>query len=163
MAFDAHDPAIRATLKAAGDKYLAGDTQGARSRASLARAWRRRGRRRSAGGQVAGRERRCRPRTPTFARRSWAPRPRAGTPTLRNYLLGLQDKRLRSFDRIMLIGGLSGTTRKLATSPPTGFSPTTIEARQRQRHLHQQPAAEHAQQPVRRGRGGSRAALGPTV
>lgn len=117
VAFDAHDPAIRAKLKAAGDAYLAGDEKAvdpAFLGAALAVVA-------EEGGLTAAK---------TLVAKGLASEDgdvraeelgaaaASGHADVANYLLGLDDKRLRSFDRIGIIGELVGTpeTRDLTTN-----------------------------------------------
>ena len=117
VAFDAHDPAVRAKLKAAGDAYLAGDEKAvdpAFLGAALAVVA-------EEGGLTAAK---------TLVAKGLASEDgdvraeelgaaaASGHADVANYLLGLDDKRLRSFDRIGIIGELVGTpeTRDLTTN-----------------------------------------------
>jgi hypothetical protein len=116
VAFEAKDPAVRAKLKAAGQAYLAGDTK-AVDPAFLGQAL-------AVVSEDGGL-----PVAKTLVEKGLANEDGdvraeelgaaagSGHADVANYLLGLDDKRLRSFDKIMLLGQLIGTneTRSLTT------------------------------------------------
>jgi hypothetical protein len=117
LAFDAHDPAVRAKLKGAGDAYLAGDTKAVDpaflgtalavvaedGNLATAKMLVEKGLS-SEDGDVRGSE--------------LGAAAASGHADVANYLLALNDKRLRSFDRIGIIAELIGTpeTRDLTTN-----------------------------------------------
>jgi hypothetical protein len=108
IAFDAHDPTVRAKLKTAGDAYLAGN-RNAVDPAFLGSAL---GVVAEDGGlPVAKRlvEKALATEDAEVRQAELGAAAASGHPEVANYLLGLNDKRLRSFDRIMLIGQLIGT------------------------------------------------------
>jgi len=115
MAFDARDPALRATLKTAADKYLAGDTQaldpGFRDAGLTVVA--------EDGGLASAKmlvEKALSNEDADVRRAELGAAASSGHADVANYLLALSDKRLRTFDRIMLIAVLASTpaTRDLA-------------------------------------------------
>jgi aminopeptidase N len=115
MAFDAHDADVRAKLKAAADAYLGGDTNAldpSYLSAALAVVA-------EDGGLAAAKmlvEKGLSSEDPDVRASELGAAAGSGHADVAKYLLGLNDKRLRSFDRIMLIGGLAGTpdTREIA-------------------------------------------------
>jgi hypothetical protein len=115
MAFDAHDPAVRATLKAAAEKYLAGDTKaidpGFRGSGLAVLA--------EDGGLAEVKklvETGLSSEDPVLRQAALGAASASGHADAANYLFALDDKRLRSFDKLMMLGGLIGTpaTRSLA-------------------------------------------------
>lgn len=117
VAFDAHEPAMRAKLKAAADKYLAGDEKALdpafRGAAFTVVA--------EDGGLPAAKmlvEKALSTEDPDVRQSQLAAAASSGSTEVANYLLNLQDKRLRSYDRIGLIYGLAETvgTRDYAAS-----------------------------------------------
>jgi hypothetical protein len=117
LAFDARDPAVRARLKAAGEAYLAGDKQ-ALDPAFLGTALAvvaEDGNLATAKSLV---EKGLSEEDGDVRASELGAAAASGHADVANYLLGLNDKRLRSFDRIMLIGQLIGTpeTRDLTTN-----------------------------------------------
>jgi hypothetical protein len=114
MAFGAHDPAVRAKLKAAADGYLAGDKNAldpsfvGSALAVVA----------EDGGMAAAKmlvDKALSSEDPDFRATALSAAAGSGNAEVANYLLSLDDKRLRTFDRMMLIGGVAGTreTREL--------------------------------------------------
>ena len=108
VASEAHDPAVRAKLEAAGERYLAGDTK-AVDQAYIGMAL---GLVVEKGGVAAAK------RLVALALGSEDPVVResalgaaasSGRADVATYLLDLKDARLRSYDRIALIGALAGT------------------------------------------------------
>jgi hypothetical protein len=116
IAFDARDPAVRAKLKAAGDAYLAGDKNAVdpaflgTALAVVAE---------EGGLPVAKRlvEKALTSEDADVRSSELGAAAGSGHSDVATYLLGLNDKRLRSFDRIRLIGQLIGTpeTRALTS------------------------------------------------
>jgi hypothetical protein len=109
MAFGAHDPAVRAKLKAAGEAYLGGNKE-ALDPAFLGAAL---GVVSQDGGLPAAKtlvEKALSTEDSDVRANELAAAAASGHSDVANYLLGLDDKRLRSFDRILLIGQLIGTT-----------------------------------------------------
>jgi hypothetical protein len=117
LAFDAHDPATRAKLKAAGEAYLAGDEKAvdpAFLGAALAVVA-------EDGGLPVAKtlvEKGLSTEDGDVRSAELGAAAASGHAEVANYLLALNDKRLRSFDRIGLIGELIGTpeTRELSTN-----------------------------------------------
>jgi hypothetical protein len=108
VAFDARDPAVRATLKAAAEKYLAGDEKALdpafRGAAFAVVA--------EEGGLPAAKmlvEKALSTEDPDVRRAELGAASSSGSTEVANYLLNLQDKRLRSYDRLGLIYGLADT------------------------------------------------------
>ena len=110
MAFDARDAAVRGTLKAAAEKYLAGDSQALdpgfldAGFAVVA----------EDGGLPVAKmlvEKGLSTEDSDVRQAELGAAAASGHADVANYLLNLQDKRLRNFDRIMVIGGLSGTSQ----------------------------------------------------
>jgi hypothetical protein len=108
VAFDAHDPAVRAKLKAAAEKYLAGDEKAVdpafRGSALSVLA--------EDGGLATAKmlvEKALSTEDPDVRAAELGAAASAGTTDVADYLLGLQDKRLRSYDRLQLIYGLAET------------------------------------------------------
>lgn len=106
VAFDAHDAAIRATLKRAAEKYLAGDKSALdpsfRPAALSVVA--------SDGGLSEAKKLVAlglSSEDPELRRAALDAASQSGRADVANYLLALDDKRLRSFDRLGVIGGLS--------------------------------------------------------
>ena len=116
MAFDAHDPAVRAKLKAAGDAFLAGDKQAvdpAFRGAALAVV--------AEDGNLATAqamiEKGLSSEDADVRQAELGAAAGGGHADVANYIFNLNDKRLRSFDRIMLLGELSSEpeTREMTT------------------------------------------------
>jgi aminopeptidase N len=108
MAFEAHDPSIRATLKSAAGKYLAGD-QKALDRAFLTTgltALAQDGGLPVAKSLVDGA---LATEDPDVRQAMLGAASSAGSREVATYLLDLNDKRLRSYDRLGLIYGLAET------------------------------------------------------
>jgi len=116
VAFEAKDPAVRAKLKAAGDAYLKGDTKAVdpaflgQALAVVA----------EEGGLTAAKtlvEKGLASEDGDVRAQELGAAAGSGHADVANYLLGLDDKRLRSFDKIMILGQLIGTneTRALTT------------------------------------------------
>lgn len=116
LAFEARDPAIRAKLKSAGDAYLAGDKNAVDpaflgpALAVVA----------EEGGLPAAKtlvEKALSSEDGDVRANALGAAAASGHADVANYLLALNDKRLRSFDRIGIIGQLIGTpeTRDLTT------------------------------------------------
>jgi aminopeptidase N len=108
VAFDARDPAVRAKLKAAAEKYLAGDEK------ALDPAFRDAGFTVVAedGGLVAARmlvDKALSSEDPDVRGAELGAAASSGSTDVADYLLKLQDKRLRSYDRLGLIYGLADT------------------------------------------------------
>jgi aminopeptidase N len=108
LAFDAHDPAVRAKLKAAAEKYLAGDKKAVdpafRGSALSVLA--------EDGGLATAKmlvEKALSTEDPDVRAAELGAAASAGMTDVADYLLGLQDKRLRSYDRLQLIYGLAET------------------------------------------------------
>jgi len=108
MAFDAHDPAVRAKLKAAADSYLAGDTKaldpGFRDSAFAVTA--------EEGGLPAAKllvDKGLSSEDSDIRQSLLVGAAASGHADVAEYLLGLKDKRLRSFDRLFLISVLAQT------------------------------------------------------
>jgi aminopeptidase N len=117
VAFDAKDPAVRAKLKAAGEAYLAGDKQ-ALDPAFLATGLTVVS---QEGGMAAAKtlvDKGLSSEDGDVRASELGAAAASGRADVANYLLGLNDKRLRSFDRLMLIGQLIGTpeTRDLTAN-----------------------------------------------
>ncbi|WP_241656459.1 ERAP1-like C-terminal domain-containing protein [Sphingomonas oligophenolica] len=113
---DARDPAIRATLKAAGNKYLAGD-ETALDPAFIGAALNVVA---EDGGLPAVKtlvDRALASENPMFRQNALGAAAGSGDADAANYILALDDKRMRSFDRIGLIFGIVGNldTRDLGT------------------------------------------------
>jgi aminopeptidase N len=116
LAFEARDPAVRAKLKAAGNAYLAGDKKAvdpAFLGAALAVVA-------EDGGLPAAKtlvEAGLSSEDGDVRANALGAAAASGHSDVANYLLALNDKRLRSFDRIGIIGQLIGTpeTRQLTT------------------------------------------------
>ncbi len=117
VAFEAHGPAVRTKLKAAGDAYLAGN-RNAVDPAFLGTAL-------SVvaeeGGLPAAKmlvAKALSTEDSDVRQAELGAAAGSGHPDVATYLLGLHDKRLRSFDRLGLIGELVGTpeTRELTTN-----------------------------------------------
>jgi len=115
MAFDARDAAVRAKLKTAGDAYLAGD------KTALDPAYLGAGLSVVAdeGGLAAAKmlvDRALGSEDADVRQAELGAAASTGHADVANYLLSLEDKRMRSFDRLMLIGELAGTreTRDVA-------------------------------------------------
>ena len=116
LAFEARDPAVRTKLKAAGDAYLAGDKNAvdpAFLGAALAVVA-------EEGGLPAAKalvEKGLSSEDGDVRANALGAAAASGHADVANYLLALNDKRLRSFDRIGIIGELIGTpeTRALTT------------------------------------------------
>jgi len=108
LGFEAHDPAVRAKLKAAGDAYLAGDKNAvdpAFLGAALAVVA-------EEGGLPVAKMLVAKGLATEDAEVREAELGAAaasGHADVASYLLGLNDKRLRSFDKIMILGELIGT------------------------------------------------------
>ena len=108
MAFDAHDSAVRARLKAAGNAFLAGDAQAvdpAFRGAALAVVA-------EDGGMATAKtlvDKGLTEEDGDLRASELGAAAAGGHADVANYLLGLDDKRLRSFDRIQIIGTLMGT------------------------------------------------------
>jgi hypothetical protein len=115
MAFDARDPAVRATLKAAADKYLAGDTEALDPGfldAGLAVVA-------EDGGLPAAKmlvDKALSTEDADMRQAELGAAAASGHADVAAYLLALDDKRLRSYDKLQLIGGVAGTreTRDIA-------------------------------------------------
>jgi aminopeptidase N len=108
LALEAHDDALRAKLKSAADKWLGGDKQaldpGFRATALTVLA--------DEGGLPAAKmlvEKALSSEDPTVREAALGAASTTGRPEVANYLLGLNDKRMRSFDRLGLIFGLAQT------------------------------------------------------
>jgi Peptidase family M1 domain/ERAP1-like C-terminal domain len=117
MAFDAHDAQVRAKLKSAADAYLGGDTQALDPSflgSALAVV--------AEDGDLATAkslvDKALSSEDPDVRASELGAAASSGHADVANYLLALDDKRLRSFDRLMLIGGIVGTpeTRALAST-----------------------------------------------
>ena len=115
MAFDAHDAKVRATLKAAGEKYLAGDTKAVdtafRGSALAVIA--------EDGGLAEVRklvETGLSSEDPVLRQAALGAASASGHADAATYLLGLNDKRLRSFDKLMMIGGMVSTPETRAVT-----------------------------------------------
>lgn len=116
VADDARDPAVRSKLKAAGDKYLAGDTAaldpafvGAALRVVA-----------QEGGVPVVKllvDKALASEDPTFRQHAISAAAASGRADAATYLLALNDKRMRTYDRIGLIFGIAGNaeTRDLGT------------------------------------------------
>ncbi|MDP9085435.1 MAG: ERAP1-like C-terminal domain-containing protein, partial [Pseudomonadota bacterium] len=116
VADDARDPAVRSMLKAAGDKYLAGDTAaldpafvGAALRVVA-----------QEGGVPVVKllvDKALASEDPTFRQHAISAAAASGRADAATYLLALNDKRMRTYDRIGLIFGIAGNaeTRDLGT------------------------------------------------
>ncbi len=116
VANDARDPAIRARLKAAGDRYLAGD-EAALDPGFIGAAL---GVVAQDGGLPVVRmmvDKGLASEDPTFRQNALGAAAFSGHADAANYLLALDDKRMRSYDRIGLIFGVVGNpdTRDLGT------------------------------------------------
>jgi len=116
VAGDARDPAVRAKLKTAGEKYLAGD-EAALDPAFLGNALEVIA---EDGGLTAVEmlvDKALSSEDPTFRRSALGAAAFSGHQDAASYLLALDDKRMRSFDRIGLIFGIVGNpdTRDLGT------------------------------------------------
>ncbi|MGN6154682.1 MAG: M1 family metallopeptidase [Sphingomicrobium sp.] len=117
VAFDARDPAVRAKLKAAADKYLAGDEKAldpAFRGAALAVVA-------EEGGLDAAKmlvEKALSTEDPDVRQAELGAAASSGSTAVANYLLNLNDKRLRGYDKLGLIYGLAETagTRDYAAS-----------------------------------------------
>jgi aminopeptidase N len=110
LAIDARDATIRSKLKAATDKYLAGDTKALDPTfvgAGLS-VWAQDGRLAAVKQLV---DKALSSEDPTFRQEAMGAAASTGDPATVPYLLGLQDKRLRSFDRLFLIFGLARTAQ----------------------------------------------------
>jgi hypothetical protein len=115
LAFGAHDPSVRATLKTAAQKYLAGDKQALDPGfldAGLTVIS-------SDGGLAESKmliERALSTEDPLLRQAALSAAASSGHADVANYVLSLSDKRLRMFDRIALIYGTAFTdeTRDLA-------------------------------------------------
>ena len=108
MAFDAHDPAVRAKLKAAADAYLAGDTQSL-DPSFLGPAF---GVLAEDGGLRAANllvDKGLSSEDSDVRQNLLAGAAASGHADVAQYLLGLSDKRMRSFDRLLLISVLAQT------------------------------------------------------
>jgi hypothetical protein len=108
VAFDAHDPAVRAKLKAAATQYLAGDEKAVdpafRGSALTVLA--------EDGGLTTAKmlvEKALSSEDPDVRAAELGAAASSGTTDVADYLLGLNDKRLRSYDRLQLIYGLAET------------------------------------------------------
>ena len=108
LALEAHDDALRAKLKSAADKWLGGDKQaldpGFRATALTVLA--------DDGGLPAAKmlvEKALSSEDPTVREAALGAAATTGRPEVANYLLGLNDKRMRSFDQLGLIFGLAQT------------------------------------------------------
>jgi aminopeptidase N len=117
MAFDAHDPGVRGRLKAAADSYLAGNSQ-ALDPAFLDPAL---GVLAEDGGLDAAKmliEKGLANEDASVRAAELGAAASGGHADVANYIFSLNDKRLRSYDRLMLLGGLMSTpqTRDLASS-----------------------------------------------
>jgi aminopeptidase N len=115
MAFSAHDPAIRAKLKTAGVGYLAGD------KTALDPAYLGAGLSVVAdeGGLAAAKmlvDRALASEDADVRQAELGAAASTGNADVAKYLLGLDDKRMRSFDRLMLIGELAGTPETRETA-----------------------------------------------
>ena len=116
LAFDAHDPAVRAKLKVAGEAYLAGDEKAidpAFMGTALAVVS-------EEGGMAAAKmlvEKGLSSEDGDVRANELGAAAAGGHVDVANYLLSLDDKRLRSFDRLGIIGELIGTpeTRAVTT------------------------------------------------
>jgi len=117
VAFDARDPAVRAKLKAAADKYLAGDEKALdpafRGAALTVVA--------EEGGLDAAKmlvEKALSSEDPDIRSAELGAAASSGSTEVAKYLLDLNDKRLRGYDRLGLIYGLAetGGTRDYAAS-----------------------------------------------
>jgi len=115
MAFDAHDPAVRAKLKSAADAYLAGD------KTALDPAFLGAGFAVVAdeGGLAAAKtlvDRALANEDADVRQAQLGAAASTGNADVARYLLALDDKRMRSFDRLMLLNELSHTpeTRAIA-------------------------------------------------
>jgi aminopeptidase N len=106
MAFDAHDPAIRAKLKAAGNAYLAGDKQAVDPafRGAALAVVAEDGDLKTAQAMI---ERGLSSEDPEVRQAALGAAAAGGHTDVANYIFSLKDKRLRSFDRIMLLGELA--------------------------------------------------------
>jgi hypothetical protein len=117
MAFDAHDAAVRATLKSAADAYLAGNKD-ALDPSFLGAAI---GVAAEEGGLPMAKslvERALSSEDADVRAAELGAAAESGHADVAKYLLGLSDKRLRSYDQLMLIGGLMSVpeTRGLASA-----------------------------------------------
>ncbi|WP_167397782.1 M1 family metallopeptidase [Sphingomonas faeni] len=107
VADDARDPAVRNKLKLAGEKYLAGDTAALDSGflgAALTVVA-------EEGGLPAAKmlvDKALSSEDPGFRQAALGAAASSGRPDAANYLLSLEDKRMRSYDRIGLIFGVAG-------------------------------------------------------
>ena len=109
MAFEARDAAVRGSLKSAGEKYLDGNSK-ALDRTFLGTALTVIA---QDGGLAAAKvlvEKGLSTEDADVRASELAAAAASGHADVANYLLALDDKRLRSFDRILLIGELIGTT-----------------------------------------------------
>jgi hypothetical protein len=106
MAFDAHDPAIRAKLKAAGNAYLAGDKQAVDPafRGAALAVVAEDGDLKTAQAMI---EKGLSSEDPEVRQAALGAAAAGGHTDVANYIFSLKDKRLRSFDRIMLLGELA--------------------------------------------------------
>jgi len=110
LAIHGRDPAVRAKLKSATDKYLAGDVKALDPTflgAGLS-VWA------QDGGLPAVKkliDRALASEDPNFRQQAIGAAASTGDPATVPYLLNLEDKRLRSFDRLFLIFGLAGTAQ----------------------------------------------------
>ena len=110
LAIDARDPAIRSKLKAAAEQYLGGNTKALEPgflEAGLA-VW----------AQEGGMPAVCKlvdtalsSEDATLRQEAISAAASTGDPATVPYLLDLQDKRLRSYDRLFLVFGLAGTAQ----------------------------------------------------
>ena len=108
MASDAHDPAVRAKLKAAADAYLAGDTK-ALDPSFFDSGF---GVVAEDGGLPAAKqliEKALSTEDSDVRQALLGAAATGGHPDVADYLFALNDKRLRSFDRLMMLGGLAAT------------------------------------------------------
>jgi aminopeptidase N len=108
MAFEAHDPTIRTTLKSAADKYLAGGEK-ALDRAFLATALTVVA---EDGGLTTAKslvDKALSTEDPDVRQAELGAASSSGSKAVADYLLNLNDKRLRSYDRLGLIYGLAET------------------------------------------------------
>jgi aminopeptidase N len=108
LAFEAHDAVIRAKLKSAAEKYLAGDSKALdpafRPAALTVVA--------ADGGLPAAKmlvEKALSSEDPMLREAALGAAASSGHADVANYLLGITDKRLRSFDRLALIFGIART------------------------------------------------------
>ncbi len=108
LAFDAHDTAVRSTLKAAAEKYLAGDDKAldpaflGQGLAVLS----------EDGGLAAVKaliEKGASSEDPNVRQAALGAASVSGSTEAASYILSLDDKRLRSFDKLMMIFGLAQT------------------------------------------------------